>query len=129
MPLTELLVLVVEDEILIALGVQSVLEEANADHVEVVTSVSAAKTFVQARKPSLVVLDVRLTDGSSYDLARDLLDDKIPVVFHSAHTDQEDVERFPDAEFCPKPSTPDQMIEAISASFKKLGFPECTKAK
>jgi CheY-like chemotaxis protein len=77
-PLT---ILVVEDEPLIALDIEDALTTLGV-------TVRLARSIAEARRglaavpaPQLVLLDVVLPDGRSFDLAREILDMGIPLVF------------------------------------------------
>lgn len=74
-------VLVVEDEPLIALDI----EDALAEHgfaVRLARSIAEARTLLAALPPpAMVLLDVVLPDGRSFELAGDILAAGLPLVF------------------------------------------------
>ena len=77
-PLT---ILVVEDEPLIALDIEDALTALGV-------TVRLARSIAEARRgllavppPQLVLLDVVLPDGRSFDLAQEILDMGLPLVF------------------------------------------------
>ncbi len=80
-PLPTATILVVEDEPLIALDIEDVLTGLGA-------TVRLARSLAEAREalagmvpPGLVLLDVVLPDGRSFDLAHELLAAGVPLAF------------------------------------------------
>jgi DNA-binding response OmpR family regulator len=77
-PLT---ILVVEDEPLIALDIEDALTALGVT-VRVARSIAEARLrLVGVPPPHLVLLDVVLPDGRSFDLAREILAMGLPLVF------------------------------------------------
>ena len=77
-PLT---ILVVEDEPLIALDIEDALIALGVT-VKLARSIAEARlALAAAPEPQLVLLDVILPDGRSFDLAREILDLGIPLTF------------------------------------------------
>ena len=81
--------LIVEDDFLVALAAEAALREAGFDVIGVVESAEAAIAQAAAQRPSLVIMDVRLSgrrDG--IDAAIQLFRDHgIPCIFATAHFD------------------------------------------
>ncbi len=74
-------ILVVEDEPLIALDIEDSLAPLGAP-VHVARSLSAARALLATLPtPRLVLLDVVLPDGRSFDLAHELLSLGVPLIF------------------------------------------------
>jgi DNA-binding response OmpR family regulator len=71
---------VVEDEPLIALDIEDALNAAGAS-VTVARSLDEARLRLADMAPDLVLLDVVLPDGRSFDLARELLALGLPFAF------------------------------------------------
>ncbi len=76
--------LVVEDEGLIAFDLKSMLIQYGIT-VGVAPSLARAWTFVNKQKPDVAILDIRVLDGETYDLARYLLDHGTSVIFVTAY--------------------------------------------
>lgn len=110
-------ILVLEDEFFIAMTVKDFLKQAGAEVVNTVKTLSRAREALGDRFDA-AILDVRVPDGTSYDLAKELLAQDVGVVFHSGHTGKEDANAFPNAVFCEKPSMPEELIKCVSASIK-----------
>jgi DNA-binding response OmpR family regulator len=64
-------ILILEDEPLIALDLQSIVEESGHEVVGIVASLSAARAHLAAEPNSLdfALLDVDVQDGKSFDFA------------------------------------------------------------
>ena len=105
-------VLLVEDEFLILLDLQMVLEDCGA---EVLTASSLAEALDMAECAcDVAVLDVRLPDGEVYPAARKLVRRHVPIVFHSGHAHNDNIEEaFPDAVALAKPAHEDVLLAAV----------------
>ena len=108
-------VLVVEDELLIALDVMDELDMAGFEAIGPFADVSRAMEFCQRKLPDCAVLDIRLRDGESYPLADWLAAQRVPVVFHSAHASVTDLKaRYPQAHICPKPAVKSRLVGLVA---------------
>ncbi|MEL6620321.1 MAG: response regulator [Pseudomonadota bacterium] len=107
-------VLVVEDEMVIAMAMQDYLTAAGAAQVDCVPTLKSARALVQNHDHDAVILDVLLRDGTCHGFARDLLDRGIPVIFHSGHAELDLTEDFPASHFCNKPSSPETVIGIVA---------------
>jgi DNA-binding response OmpR family regulator len=75
--------LLLEDEALIALDVADVLEDAGFNHVEIISSCSAAEIWLKDNTPDIAVVDPRLRDGYC-DKVVDILNSRsVPFVVYS----------------------------------------------
>lgn len=80
-PPQTLTILVVEDEPLIALDIEDALTALGLT-VRLARSISEARlALAVVPQPQLVLLDVVLPDGRSFDLAQEILDIGMPLVF------------------------------------------------
>lgn len=66
--------LIVEDELLVAVEVEAALLDAGYDVSGIATSEAEALTLADARPPSMAVVDVRLSPGDGKRVARKLSD-------------------------------------------------------
>ena len=67
-------IVIVEDDALIAMDVESFVEDAGHVVVATATTASGAITAVDTHRPDVVLMDLRLADGSSGgDAAREIL--------------------------------------------------------
>lgn len=117
--LAGLSILVLEDEFLIAIAIKEYLDDAGANTVETTTTLARARELLETSFDA-AVLDVRLPDGTSYTLAQHLLEKGIGVCFHSGHAENDEMEAFPNAIFCAKPSTPEDLVGGVLASIKAV---------
>jgi DNA-binding response OmpR family regulator len=109
-PLT---ILVVEDEPLIALDIEDALTALGV-------TVRLARSIAEARRgllavppPQLVLLDVVLPDGRSFDLAREILDMGLPLVFLTGY-DHGIPEALKAVTVVDKPFSTDALIAVVS---------------
>ena len=83
-------ILVVDDEPLILFFLQDYLEE-NSYRVDVAGTLSMAREKIKFECPNLVLLDMRLSDGSGLDLLREIRSHtktkSLPVLMMSADSD------------------------------------------
>lgn len=91
MPLEGLIILLVEDEPLIALDIAQTLRGAGADVRGPLPSLAAAHRYMDAPPGDIrvdaVVLDYQLVDGNTEALARSLTASAIPFVWHTANSE------------------------------------------
>lgn len=113
-------ILVLEDEVLIAMTIEDCLIQAGAENVLIATSLQQVGAFGTLSLDA-AVLDVRVKDGTSYELARSLLAQGIGVTFHSGHVQSKDIVDIPNAVFCEKPSLPKDLINSVQTSLKSMG--------
>jgi DNA-binding response OmpR family regulator len=82
------LVLVLEDEALIALNLQDELQDAGHEVAGPFTACSAALEWLQTATPDTAILDATLNDGSCHSVAFELNRRGVPFLIYSGH--QED---------------------------------------
>ncbi|MCJ7420940.1 response regulator [Sphingomicrobium astaxanthinifaciens] len=100
-------VLVVEDEILIALDLQHTLEDAGYEVIGPHENVADSLATIATAHPDAAILDVQLDGEDVFPVAEQLKAEGVPIVFHSGHAEPAQLqERFPEARFCSKPCTP-----------------------
>jgi DNA-binding response OmpR family regulator len=80
-------VIIVEDEYLVALDVESVLHSMGVETVVIATTLAQARQAVDEDGADCVLLDVSLSDGTSYDFARLLGEAGVPFGFVSGYGD------------------------------------------
>lgn len=109
------IVLVAEDELLIAMDVMDELDLAGFQTIGPFADIKRALDYCQRKLPDCAVLDVCLRDGESYPLADWLAAQQVPVVFHSAHASERELSaRYPLARFCPKPASKSALAEVVA---------------
>lgn len=83
-------ILIIEDEALIAMDLQSLVENLGHDVQGVARTRNEAVTIAKQRKPGLILADIQLADGSSgIDAVNDLLNAfEVPVIFITAYPER-----------------------------------------
>lgn len=77
-------VLVLEDEPIIAMLLEELVETAGGE-ADCVTSLEGAASAIEQRRPDVAVLDINIKDRHSFDLARQLADLGVPILFASGY--------------------------------------------
>jgi DNA-binding NtrC family response regulator len=109
-------VLLVEDELFIALDLQATIEDLGFQVEGPCTTLTEAEAAIERCSAgfSAAVLDVRLADGTVFPAADRLAAAGVPIIFHSGHADEAEMRRrYPAATVCPKPSAPADLAAAI----------------
>jgi DNA-binding response OmpR family regulator len=88
------LVLVLEDEALIALNVQDELQDAGYEVAGPFSACSAALEWLRTTTPDMAVLDTTLKDGHCREIALELSRREVPFLIYSGY--QEDQQLLPD---------------------------------
>ncbi len=116
-PAAGLRCLVLDDEFLIALDIQSILENAGAASVTCVSNVDDALTAIDVRgRFGLAVLDLKLSGAkpSSASVAAELTQQKTPFVFLTGlRADDDQLRQYPQAPVVEKPYQAKLLMEAI----------------
>jgi DNA-binding response OmpR family regulator len=96
-------VLVVEDEVLIALDIQAQLEDAGWRVLGPAGTVDRALALLEATVPGFAVLDINLGKHTSFPVADRLAERRVPFVFLSGGTQDVLPERFRACHLLQKP--------------------------
>jgi light-regulated signal transduction histidine kinase (bacteriophytochrome) len=78
-------VLIVEDNLIIAMGAEVILLELGARHVDTAASVNQALKAIERSKPSFALLDINLGAENSIAVGRKLLELKVPFIFATGY--------------------------------------------
>ncbi|EAU41687.1 hypothetical protein FP2506_14679 [Fulvimarina pelagi HTCC2506] len=113
-------ILIVEDEVLIAMDVEQSVEDAGHCVMGIETTASAAVKAVELRRPDVVLMDLKLADGSfGGDAAREILHRfGIRSIFISGNLDSTTRKRLVDLEpiaMLSKPFRADELVEALAS--------------
>jgi CheY-like chemotaxis protein len=107
-------IMIVEDELLVALDVQDIVEDVGLAVDGPYETVSSTLAALDGMLPDCAILDVRLLDNEVFPAADRLRDEGIPLIFHSAHADEAQLKtRYPAAQICAKPSSPSELRRAL----------------
>ena len=113
-------VLVVEDELLIALDIETILEEAGYSVLGPVKSASAALEKIASTGADLALLDVNLETGNTFPVADVLSERGIPFIFMTGHTQTAFPQQHRARPILNKPCRPGHLIEALAELQGKL---------
>jgi CheY-like chemotaxis protein len=106
-------VLIVEDEVLLAMDLERVLEDAGCTSVATAATVDDALEKVREWQPDVVVLDLALRGEKSFPVADTLDDANIPFVIMSGHSPRIVPPRHAARPFLGKPSHPDLLLQTL----------------
>ncbi len=115
-PLAGKLVLLVEDQTLIALDTEGLLRELGAETVETFTTAEATLAWLKSASPDVGVLDINLGESSSFAIADELVRRSKPFVFTTGYSDTFDaLDTYRSVPIARKPYTRDALAEALAA--------------
>ena len=120
-PSTSRRVLVAEDELLIALTIETELTDAGHLVVGPFSSCSDAERWLATDTPDVAVLDIQLSDGPCIELALDLQRRGVPFVVLTGNPLDYVAPVFAGAPIVEKPASLDRLAEIVSGL--ALGFP------
>ncbi len=113
-------VLVVEDEPLIALDIEDALAVLGAPVLLARNLAEARLALAGAVAPCLVLLDVLLPDGRSFDLAQELIAAKVPLAFLTGY-DHGIPETLREVTVIDKPFSTDVLVALAEQALKRAG--------
>jgi len=114
-------VLVLEDEIIVAMDIGDELIDRGWHVTDVVGTLDAAMRAVAAATPDLALLDVNLRGSQSFDLALDLKARGTVVVFLSGNSVNDLPEALRGCAFIEKPVNYDALHSALLAAARPGG--------
>ena len=114
LPLKGRSILVIEDEVIIALEISAALEQQGAN-VLLARSIKDALAHVETGGVSAAIVDCVLTDGLCTPICEQLNARAIPFVMHSGYGDL-DVPCLAGVHY-PKPASPFDMVREIESLF------------
>lgn len=114
-------VLIVEDQVLIAIHLQDLVEEAGHRVSAIAHDTAAAVAAAARERPAFAIMDLRLANGSNgLDAAQQLYERfGVRCLFVSANIDDEvrsKATRFQSLGFIGKPFLPAEVISAVQAA-------------
>ena len=119
MDLENQLILIVEDDFLIAMDLAETFREAGAEVVGPAASVNEALELLSRHQISVAVLDVNLGKELSLAVAERLTRDHIPFVYHSGQIPLSGASDWPVAPIISKPAIPTVLTAAVADAAKK----------
>lgn len=113
-PLKGARVLVVEDDFIILMRLESILSEAGAE-IAGCSSVKDALALAERDGLAAAILDVRLGQETVTPVARRLARLGVPFVFYTGQSDTDAIRaEWPGRRFVPKPAQPRAIVEAVA---------------
>jgi two-component system, response regulator PdtaR len=113
-------VLVVEDEIIIALDLSETVRDMGYRVEGPYANKSHAFIAIDQEMPDFAILDVMTADGEIFPLADTLTEAGVPIIFHSGHIREcEIAKRYPNAMTAAKPCPPGKLMGMIAEASKK----------
>jgi DNA-binding response OmpR family regulator len=124
------LVLLVEDEALIALALTDDVETAGYDVAGPFNRASDTLAWLDQHTPDVAIIDIHLRDGSSVDLACVLRERGVPfIVFSGDKRDGRSPAAFEGARWLSKPVGTSKLLETLAELAPRLpGRPALTAA-
>lgn len=122
-PLNGKSVLIVEDNILIAMGLEATLQDLGLAVCGTATSAVEAVALFSIERPELVLMDLRLVgDQDGVDAAHGIhrVEDRVPILFITGSRDRPSVDRIHQdhpAAILFKPVTPDMLAAELLRIF------------
>lgn len=117
--LAGLRVLILEDEVLIAMDLEQVCRELGAADVAVARTLDEAEAVVGAGFDA-AVLDIMVAGRSTIEFATRLFARGVPVVFATGYSDAERlVEALAGVQIVDKPFSRDMLVEAIARALER----------
>lgn len=105
----------IEDNPWVGAVLQELIEEAAEAEIIVLRSVAAAEKALAESRFDFAFLDVKVTDGKTYEIAAALMKDRIPFAFMSGFDPRHDIpENLRHAPFLAKPFRPAQIKSILS---------------
>ena len=107
-------VLVVEDELLIALHLKDILTEIGFD-ADLAENVADGLQLVENHDFDIALLDVNVEGASSFEIADTLIGKNVPVVFITGYRPEGLNARYENATIVEKPFDPDELANKVRA--------------
>jgi two-component SAPR family response regulator len=105
-------ILIVEDDVLIALDLESIVSKVVDAEILLSDSVARAKNLIE-QSVDLALLDVDVTNGKTFEVAMLLKLRQVPFVFLTGSRHEEIPDELRDAPFVAKPYEPSRLVEQI----------------
>ncbi|MCH4090449.1 HWE histidine kinase domain-containing protein [Acetobacter sp.] len=110
-------VLIVEDQMLIAMEIEDILTDHGVAGVLTAASVSEAKKLILSSRPDVAVLDINLGEEDVIDVAVILRERKVAFIFTTGYTGEDMIPpEFADVPVIHKPYAPSVLIRNLQAA-------------
>ena len=113
---TGLCVLILEDQLVIAVGLEQILNDAQIKNVMTASSEDEAMRLISSRTPDVAILDVNLGTGTSISVADELQRRQIPFLFATGYGDGISIpEHLKDVPVTRKPYDANSILTSLQA--------------
>jgi DNA-binding NtrC family response regulator len=119
-------ILVVEDEMFIALELSDAIEAAQGEVVGPAKSVAEAIQVIDHDGIDAAILDRTLLDGKVTPVAAMLIERAIPFIFYSGSSPELLKDEFPAIKSFPKPTASEQLVQALADIIAPDGTASCS---
>jgi DNA-binding response OmpR family regulator len=114
-------ILVVEDDFLILMELESVLSAAGADVIGPSRNVEEALMLAGEQGITAAILDVRIGRDTVAPVARRLSARRIPFLFYTGQVGTDPIwQEWPAARVLSKPATPQVLVSAVAALLREV---------
>ena len=118
-------ILIVEDNVYLALDLSNAIEDFNGHVVGPVRTVAEALSLIENQQLSGAVLDFHLEDRDSSPIAACLADQGVPFVIHSCvDLPFEITSLYPSVPILMKPLHPSFVLECLLSEIRKTKLPD-----
>jgi CheY-like chemotaxis protein len=114
MPLSRCNVLIVEDQVIIAMDLEAAVEEANARVIGPASTVREALDLLHRNAVDAAILDANLPDGDVTPVAEQLIDREVPFVINTGVAVPLQLRHFPGLLVFRKPTPPSRLIRELA---------------
>jgi CheY-like chemotaxis protein len=114
MPLSRCNILIVEDQAIIALDLESAVEEANGQVIGPASTVREALKLLHANEVDAAILDANLPDGDVTPVAEALIDRQVPFVINTGVAVPLQLRRYPGLQVFRKPTPSSRLIRELA---------------
>ncbi|HZV04176.1 MAG TPA: hypothetical protein VE999_03710 [Gemmataceae bacterium] len=121
-------ILIAEDDIFIAMELEEIVAASVPSSIIITECSLAHIAATMQERWDFAILDVNLTNGQTFDIARILRADGVPFVFLSGSLPEELPEDVRVVPFIAKPFEKSQIAHALREAFGGLDSPETSRA-
>ena len=87
---------------------------ASVARIRAAAVASSAMAAFEKQKPDLAILDINLAGGTAYSLAEKMMEEDVPVIFHSGQVTSAEVQAlYPGASALSKPCPPNVILDTV----------------
>lgn len=113
-------ILIVEDELLIAMDIETVLNDAGYVTTVSFANCADAQAWLKQTRPAAAILDINLREGSSGPVAQQLIDQSVPFIVSSGERFSSQHEAvFQAGTWIGKPIDRDELLASLANCLRK----------